>query len=159
MGSCLTIINLVNLWTFDMRFDMRSLLLTMTFVAHYPLSNRGWQGPSICALCCENKEKLEHLLFDCTFTVNLWTNLLQGNPITKHILLNQVGDLQSRWHRVRNSHSGQEKALFNLRFAAICWELWKEINSRIFENRKSGSGEVCNKVLSSVVLWLSFLRG
>lgn len=118
------------------------------------LSKRGWQGPSIYSLCCKNEEKLEHLLFECKFAVSLWINLLHGILNTTHLLLN----LPSRWSRARKPQSGQARLLFDLFFTATCWELWKERNTRIFENRETGSGEVGNKVFSSVILWNSIMR-
>lgn len=122
------------------------------------LSKRGWQEPSICALCHRNGENLEHLLFECTYAKSLWRILLHGMPTTIHLLLNLPGDLPIRWSRARNSQSGQAKIRLDHFFAAACWELWKERNSRIFENRVAGSDEVGNKVLSSVNFWNSTLR-
>ena len=36
------------------------------------LIKKGWYGPNICTLCKKYVEYVDHLLINCSFTVNVW---------------------------------------------------------------------------------------
>ncbi len=65
------------------------------------LIKRGWYGPSICLLCSCDEECLEHLLFRCSYARSVWSRVLQGNQHLLTTLLNESGDLATRWRRTR----------------------------------------------------------
>lgn len=114
------------------------------------LTQRGWQGPSICVLCYNNEKNLEHLLFRSTYVRALWRLLFHCKPTIAALLVTTEGDAATRWTRCRGSLSRQSKTSFDLCFVAACWEIWKERNSRIF-TAKCSPFEDLGKTITNLV--------
>ncbi len=121
------------------------------------LTKRGWTGPSICYLCNRAEEGLEHLLFNCSYSHLVWRRTLLGFQRACTTLLGGNGDLATRWTRARVAMDKSTRSAFDPCIAATCWELWKERNYRIFEERSTGPA-VCGKNIANVItVWRSKL--
>lgn len=121
------------------------------------LMKRGWHGPSICTFCYKNGESLAHILFTCSYVTTVWAHLLQAFPTTQKSMTTLPGDLPARWIKARLTVRGQEKGFFDICFAATCWELWKERNTRIFDDWQTWPDESARRVHNLVNLWMSAL--
>ncbi len=123
------------------------------------LANRGWIGPSICPLCRRDVEYLDHLLFRCSYSREVWSSLFFGHQRTCRKLLGETGDLATRWRRIKGTQEGSALVDINLWIAATCWELWKERNNRIFENRCTRPMDCGKKISCTISLWRRNLGG
>jgi hypothetical protein len=107
----------------------------------------GIQGPSICTLCWQNEESLNHLLLDCPFAIQCWNwlNKILGwecasdislkNWITSWPLLYQ----KSLWG-----------SLWIIAPSMVIWKIWKERNRRIFEGKERTVERIIEKIQNSI---------
>ncbi len=65
------------------------------------------------------------------------------------------GDMPTRWRLLRTSLSGLPRDSFDLHFAVACWEIWKERNSRLFNNHQSSIVDLEDRVVATAILWAS----
>ncbi len=112
----------------------------------------------ICPLCYADEECLEHLLFSCPFSRMVWSRIFIAQQSTRWALLREAGDLASRWNRTRGSVEGSVRVAIDICLAAICWELWKERNNRIFKDRCNGSVE-CGIIIRNTISQCSRILG
>nr|CAD1829821.1 unnamed protein product [Ananas comosus var. bracteatus] len=104
------------------------------------LVKRGWHGPIICVLCNTDAESLEHIMHHCSYTTSLWYWLMGRLTITLAWRSTAPEGLATHWCRLRRMESGQDRTILDLGIAAAYyWEIWKERNRRIFDNRQSGT--------------------
>ncbi len=122
------------------------------------LARRGWPGPSICVFCSCSEENLEHLLFSCSFASALWQRLLARLPVGSGSANYTSRDLPTLWCSLRASLTGIARDGFDTCFVAACWELWKERNARLFNNKLSTAAELERKVLAEAEFWFTTLR-
>jgi hypothetical protein len=111
------------------------LLLQNKILTWDNLQKRGFIGPSICHLCHQQAETMEHLLNNCTISVEIWdhaTQLLRRTNRDKGNIINTI----------RNWGSGPYKSqllnrIWQLLPGFIVWQLWKERNRRVFHSQPS----------------------
>ncbi len=121
------------------------------------LAKRGWCGLTICGLCNRSAETLEHLLFTCSYSRPLWNNILAGLPIGARLNFWRTGDLTSQWTTLRFKLTDACRKYADTCFAATCWELWKERNDRIFNNKITSNAVLEGRALATANLWISTL--
>jgi hypothetical protein len=96
------------------------------------LSKRGFVGPSICILCGEADETMNHLLNSCPYTAQLWDQLALIMR-TSDRLRDSIIDTISEW-RDQAFHSPLLNRIWQLLPGFILWQTWKERNRRLFRN-------------------------
>nr|XP_027124351.1 uncharacterized protein LOC113741063 [Coffea arabica] len=92
-------------------------------------------GDPVCRLCGEDQETVEHLLLNCQHTQQVW----KAAPIQWDDAIDQKGDFKRWWIRIleaKNRQGGMEHIGLT---ANILWQVWKERNSKEFENKTSCS--------------------
>ena len=109
------------------------LLLRRRILTWDNLLKRGMTGPSRCVLCSSASETMNHLLNECYFSSELWAKgeqrfrqgaRVKGNPfetiaswppkVFKNAILNRLWELFPGF---------------------LVWEIWKERNGRIFDEK------------------------
>jgi ribonuclease HI len=96
------------------------------FLSWETLQRRGFIGPSICKLCLENYESTQHLFLDCAFTQELWNSLRMYLNYSGFWVGNNLIDCFKQW-------LAQNSQLPTL-LALICWSIWRECNSAVFDD-------------------------
>jgi hypothetical protein len=93
---------------------------------------RGFIGPSICILCGEAEENMNHLLNTCPYTAQLWD---QAAIImrTSDRLRDSIIETIMHW-RDQAFRSPLLNRIWQLLPGFILWQTWKERNRRIFKN-------------------------
>nr|CAD1818259.1 unnamed protein product [Ananas comosus var. bracteatus] len=87
---------------------------------------------------------------------SVWTRINRGASNSHQLLVSNLpGDLATRWYCSRRTLRGRQLTRFDLCFAAACWELWKQRNTRIFNDRATRSDELGKGILDTVKLWTS----
>lgn len=122
------------------------------------LMKRGWYGPTICVFCNSQGESLTHILFTCTFAISVWKCLSTSAQLNLAGTSFLAEGLEARWIRVRRMVPKDYLQLFDIGYAAFCWEIWKERNRRIFENRHV-SFEILGRIIHQTVLFWKGVLG
>lgn len=105
------------------------------------LQRRGWEGPGFCSLCKKSSEDLPHLMIHCPFTRAVWNVMLQHFSIPIDWCGSNLSICFSNWY----AHKAAPPSLA----IHICWQLWLERNSVIFEDSLPSLPKVINKILVS----------
>lgn len=102
-------------------------------------------------LCKNAGESLNHLFLKCTFSRAVWSYFL-GNLNIAWVMPREVVDLFGSW--VINGLGERRRGLWRCLCHAVIWNLWKERNSRIFEETLKPSSEVIDSTIRDVGNWL-----
>lgn len=112
------------------------------------LTKKGFQGPSLCSLCQQEAESMQHILINCPFSVTLWDS---GTLKFRQSDLNRasIHTTLQNWH----SHPFKNPILnriLQLLSGFITWNIWKERNNRIFNDHPSSTEATWIKVHSQI---------
>ena len=111
------------------------------------LRKRGLEGPSICSLCKNKEENLDHLLITCPFSREVWRESLSLNH-SNFSMPDLTVELFSNWAESSPfllSKKALLKAAWMLIPKFIIWKLWLERNNRIFRNVENNPSMVALK--------------
>jgi hypothetical protein len=95
------------------------------------LSKRGFVGPSICLLCGEAEETMNHLLNSCHYTAQIWDQaaiIMRTSDRSRDSILATI----TNW-RDQAFHSPLLNRVWQLLPGFILWQTWKERNRRTFK--------------------------
>lgn len=87
------------------------------------LAKRRWHGPTICVLCFQEAEKLQHIILYCSYTRSIWNWLNIRTSSTLVSNSTPPDGIATRWCHLRTNEGGENITSFDLTFAATCWEL------------------------------------
>jgi hypothetical protein len=105
------------------------------------LQQRGWEGPSRCHLCKQDSENITHLFIHLSFTKSVWERLVFGQKYKKCWEGNTLSDCFKNWV--------EDKSVPSMIVAHICWYIWLERNTTIFEETTPSIHSVIYKALGS----------
>ena len=100
-----------------------------------------------CALCRQNVEDLNHLFFTCPFSERIWRILCDKSNLP---WVHRSWGETVHWMTQNFKGKSLRSVICRLMFAAAVYAIWRERNSRIF-NEKARSA--CN-VLHEVLYWV-----
>ncbi|GJW68600.1 RNA-directed DNA polymerase, eukaryota, reverse transcriptase zinc-binding domain protein [Tanacetum coccineum] len=108
-----------------------------------------------CPLCGTQPDSHDHLFFECMFSLQVWDHLkwLTGIPNIPSGL-DAIVDFLSPMAKMRSVRS----VISKLVFAASCYFIWQERNSRLFMKRKRSQDQVIDVIKSTVRLKLLSCR-
>jgi hypothetical protein len=96
------------------------------------LLKRGFVGPSLCILCGEAEETMNHLLNSCPYTAQIWDQAaLIMRTSDRH--RDSILDTITNW-RDQDFHSPLLNRIWQLLPGFILWQTWKERNRRLFRS-------------------------
>jgi hypothetical protein len=129
------------LWKWDLAFKIKLffwLALDSKILTWDSLQKRGWCGPSICPLCFREEESIPHLFIYCPFTIKLWQKL------------HTVYNLATIWGGISLTSCFEDwikvEKCYKTLPIIVCWHVWLERNSCIFENRIPSELRACIKI-------------
>jgi hypothetical protein len=96
------------------------------------LSKRGFVGPSICMLCGEADETMNHLLNSCPYTTQIWDQsalIMRTSDRERDSIIDTI----TNW-RDQVFQSPLLNRIWQLLLSFILWQVWKERNRRFFRN-------------------------
>jgi hypothetical protein len=109
------------------------LVLHSSILTWDNLSKRGFVGPSICILCGEAEETMNHLLNTFPYTAQIWDQaalIMRTSDHNRDSILETI----TNW-RDRAFQSPLLNRIWQLIPGFILWQTWKERNKRIFKGR------------------------
>ena len=101
------------------------------------LQRRGWPHQQQCVLCNGPLETGLHLCLCCPFTKAVWDQILSWENFTQVQQQPQVDptDIISWWEEVARKVPRSERRRVNRVVIYTFWNIWKERNRRIFNNK------------------------
>nr|CCA66235.1 hypothetical protein [Beta vulgaris subsp. vulgaris] len=110
------------------------------------------QSENICVLCNTSPEQHNHLLLHCPFSLSLWNWWLDLWRL-KWVLPETLRGLFDQW--LSPIKTPFFKKVWAATFFIISWSIWKERNSRIFENTSSPPSSLHDLILLRLGWWIS----
>ncbi|GJY47387.1 reverse transcriptase domain, reverse transcriptase zinc-binding domain protein [Tanacetum coccineum] len=108
-----------------------------------------------CPLCDLKPDSLEHLFFECTFSIQIWSHM------SRYARMNSVGPVFTHiipaimlFAKRKSSRS----VIAKLVLAACAYFVWQEQNERLFKNSTRSVKQVIDYIITSVRLKLLTCR-
>jgi len=114
----------------------------------------GLQDSAECVLCGQEDETMDHLLASCVFTRELWFRLLRPSG-WEQLSPSSHSPLSTLWMDGQYSVPAQLRRGFDSTVLLVSWRLWKERNSRTFDNSVSMVQQVAKLVLEETDEWIA----
>ena len=100
------------------------------------LRSRGWPHNEKCKLCDQEEETAVHLTLQCCFTKEVWCQI-QRTQSTLCAAASTASSIEDWWTRLCAAPGGRGRVHEGITWAAyIAWNLWKERNRRVFEQKE-----------------------
>ena len=101
------------------------------------LQRRGWPNEYFCQLCVRNLETSRHLFFSCPLSRSIWATVSNW-PNCRALLPSDWGEdplMTMVWQLISaKTHTRHARGLSSM-FILVCSEIWRERNSRIFQQK------------------------
>jgi hypothetical protein len=106
------------------------------------LQERGLRHPPHCTLCCQEDETVEHLTLQCSYSREVWFQLL--SPIHLQHFTPSSDSVMALWWPVLSDAvpKSRQKELNSLVILAAR-ALWLERNARVFDKFATMPAELC----------------
>jgi hypothetical protein len=113
------------------------------------LQDKGVQCPLSCVVCNGSEEDLDHILFNCPFSVQVWQRMGLWNPIQQTYLTSvTVPDcifaLIQQFDVANSQH-----------FTATLWSLWKHRNLKLWQDVNETAAQVMDRAFHLIEDWSS----
>ncbi|KAM0821302.1 hypothetical protein ACQ4PT_072346 [Festuca glaucescens] len=120
------------------------------------LSNRGWTHDDKCCLCQQILENADHLLLRCSFSSEVWSNFstTQQNIVQAVVAAADLND----WWRILNAGPKIDVVKDVTMAGYVAWNIWKERNQRIFQDKRASAISVAGLAKTEVALYRSAHR-
>ena len=111
--------------------------------------------PNRCVMCNQDSETILHLFLQCHYARSLWVKVFNefglhtDVPADLFLLLDLGSD--KRWKR-------SIKSLWVCAVWAVMWAIWKERNSRIFNEKYLSASNLWDKIMFWVGTWVKTLK-
>lgn len=89
------------------------------------LQKRDWSSPGMCILCGTFEETVSHNMMQYVFSNALWMRCAQQISLTPK--LSSANNIRDRLILTR-----EKRKLHVIMIAAVCWNIWKEMNLKFF---------------------------
>lgn len=118
---------------------------------------RGILIPNRCLMCLMDEETLNHLLLQCPVALSIW-NFFLSLFGRKWVLQGDFQDVIQEWsHSPVGYLSAGGKLLWKCIPFVVSWSIWKELNSRIFDNKYREVPKISDMAFSFLISWVSHL--
>jgi hypothetical protein len=119
------------------------------------LAIRGWPHQPNCQLCRCQLETARHILFECRYSRRVWQQA--ASWLSCPSLLTDLGTgrdtVLQYWHAITASPSACPKGL-QTAVTLIGWELWKERNARVFNNKAYTPSTLMQRIKDEGANWI-----
>ena len=107
-----------------------------------------------CPMCLADEESVEHLLLNCKVAKGLWSEVLSWFHCS-WTQLRSIRGLFEAWLLEVGSNRG--RILWRTAFPALLWIIWKERNSRCFEDSSTSAEDLAYKLKFTIASLVSIL--
>ncbi|XP_059316768.1 uncharacterized protein LOC132067517 [Lycium ferocissimum] len=131
-------------WIFILNLAAQRRLLTRDRLASWGITQ-----DVMCPLCNDENETLNHLFFTCSYAASIWEKLLQWQGMARPIL-GWVDELH--WATTNAQGNSATAAVYRMTLAACVYQVWKERNLRIFENKSRPPAPILRMIIQEVTM-------
>jgi zinc-binding in reverse transcriptase len=139
----ITLLHFIELWNLPIPHKIKCflwLLLHNRLNTTENLRKKGWPAIENCALCLARlEESAQHLFLDCSYT-RIILHRMQGHTPSGIDSLLSAWQLAQRDNRLRS-------------WASTTWEIWKERNTRIFQNENKPPLILLDRINLNIAQW------
>jgi len=121
-------------------------------LTHDYLRRRGIVVVEWCVMCKKHGESVDHLLLHCDVARVFWSSFYSLFGV-EWVMPSSVLDLLSGWGTLLGR--GTVNRIWKQVPLGVLWGLWRERNSRLFEDVEVPVGTLCRNVLHMLYLWVS----
>lgn len=117
------------------------------------LAKRGWPHDDNCVLCDREPEDCYHLFVSCDYTSEMWRLMRQWTSIS--FPTPGIEGLQPTdwWIQARLCFRKSYRSNFDSAFMLMCWQIWKERNARVFEQRTRRPDQLVEAIKEEIMVW------
>ena len=117
------------------------------------LARRGWPHQTQCVLCNGPLETGQHLCLLYPFAQAVWHQVLSWESLDLPQETNPTNFvcISDRWETTAKIVHKNQRRDFNSLVIYIMWNLWKERNQRIFENKLLSMQQVAERIKEDLV--------
>jgi hypothetical protein len=116
------------------------------------LSIRGLPHLSMCVLCDQHEESINHILVACPESRQLWWLLLSAIGRSECLPVNETS-FHSWLCDKRETLPSSQRRGFNTIATLATWTIWKERNNRVFNQKHRSWTEVARAMAEEAALW------
>ncbi|XP_059066468.1 uncharacterized protein LOC131857768 [Cryptomeria japonica] len=108
----------------------------------------GYAGPSRCIMCKAQSETVDHLLLTCPFAFKCWRWLSAKLGLIT-ALPNDIKSLFQSWPIPTKEST--LSLIMELSPSSLVWEIWKERNHKLFDNKSRRIETILNSIAMIIV--------
>ncbi|XP_074266724.1 uncharacterized protein LOC141590005 [Silene latifolia] len=118
------------------------------------LNQKGQCIVNRCILCKTDSESHQHLFFNCTFAITVWTGVLQWLGMS-----NRTRNMRKelKWIARNRQRRHWKARLYSSSLAATVYSLWEERNGRLFREEEHGPDYILKRIQYVVSVRLLFV--
>jgi hypothetical protein len=116
------------------------------------LEKRGWPNCGLCPFCKRCTESVDHLFVHCRFTLRIWDKTKEWLGAPELHYTPMEGQSFPEWWSAMSTRQNR-KGVASLAMLML-WEVWKERNNRVFNNKRASSQVVFDRVKNEARLWV-----
>uniref|UniRef100_A0ACD5TYV8 Uncharacterized protein n=1 Tax=Avena sativa TaxID=4498 RepID=A0ACD5TYV8_AVESA len=117
------------------------------------LARRGWPHNTSCPLCIVASEDCTHLFMHCHFTKHVWERVRTWSRANFPIPDDTFGSTNKWWLMARKRAPKSMRRDFDTVVILVHWTIWKERNSRIFQQECSKADRVFELIIEDIHSW------
>ncbi|KAF8723592.1 hypothetical protein HU200_021549 [Digitaria exilis] len=112
------------------------------------------QDDDFCALCGSESESIDHLLVGCSFTRQVWHQLLLRENAASLTPTTQDLALAAWWTRGRKLIHKKSRKPFDSTVVLVSWAIWLERNARTFNRQHRTVAQMVDHILKEAPAWV-----
>ncbi|KAJ1280495.1 hypothetical protein BS78_04G236900 [Paspalum vaginatum] len=113
----------------------------------------GLPHPSVCLLCDQEDESIQHILVSCVFSRETWTKILSSAGLQAVTPQADERSFATWWGCAVSRVPKEKRKGFNSLVILVAWTIWKHRNACVFEGLSPSVFLVCQEVAQESELW------
>ena len=118
------------------------------------LQRKGWPHNAACVFCLSEQESALHLLATCPVIIRLWGKLIHTAALSNNLMPRPDDPSLESWitrtcQQMPSTLKKNWTALVHLAW----WTIWKERNSRIFNNKAESLTRIHSNIVEEAKCW------
>jgi hypothetical protein len=119
------------------------------------LQRRNWPNSGCCQLCLTEPETCSHLFVHCRYSMQVWLHIRAWAVADFPAPSPSFATTEDWWVQVQKRVPKHVRRDFDTVVILVNWKLWKERNSRIFDNVQHSAEEIFEGIREDISLWRS----
>lgn len=118
------------------------------------LAKSGLDHPERCLLCDQREEDINHLLLGCSFSRDIWFQVLNGFGYPQLAPTPNDVVFADWWRRAHNRAGRQIRKGINSLIQLVAWSIWKVRNRCVFDGAQPNSQRLVQEIREEAATWV-----